>query len=137
MTTLTSTIEAAIVAQLESDITDLPIRAFPDKPADFKKLPFTKGLILVAYRGSHFSEPTNRDALIQERLLDFGITLQIRDLRGHTGAFAYLEAIRSSLSGFGPLYDKRAMYLTAEEFLDFDANIWTWGQTWHLPARQA
>jgi len=29
------------------------------------------------------------------------------------------------------------MYLTAEEFLDFDANIWTWGQTWHLPARQA
>ena len=137
MTTLTSTIEAAIVAQLESDITDLPIRAFPDKPADFKKLPFTKGLILVDYRGSHFSEPTNRDALIQERLLDFGITLQIRDLRGHTGAFAYLEAIRSSLSGFGPLYDKRAMYLTAEEFLDFDANIWTWGQTWHLPARQA
>lgn len=131
------TIEAAIIARLESQIADLPVRAFPSKPEDFKKLPFVKGLVLVAYSGSSLSEPTNMDALIQERTLEFSITLQIRDLRGHEGAYSYLEFIRAALSGFSPLSDRRVMFMSSEELLRLVENVWVWGQTWQLTVRQA
>jgi len=137
MITVVKDIEAAIIAKLEEDIQDLPVKGFPDRPEDFKTLPFKKGLVLVAYRGSRFSTPTNTDKIIQERTLEFSITIQIRNLRDHSGAYASLEAVRASLTGFSPLENKRVMHLSGEDFLDFSKNVWTWGQTWHLPARQA
>jgi hypothetical protein len=91
----------------------------------------------VSYSGSSFSEPTHLDALIQERMLEFTLTLQIKDLRSHEGAYAYLEQIRSALSGFSPQNDMRAMYLIEEGFIDMVKNVWFWGQTWRLSARQA
>ena len=133
---MVDTIETAIIEKLEADIIDLPVKGFPDSPSGFKQLPFTNGLILVAYRGSKLTAPTNKDVIIQERELDFSITLQIRNLRGHEGAYGYLEAIRKSLSGFSPLNDLKVMYLTEEDFLDFTDNIWTWGQTWRIGVRQ-
>ena len=131
------TIESAIIARLESQITDLTIKAFPSKPADFKALPFNKGLILVAYSGSSLSEPTNKDTLIQERAIEFSITLQIRDLRGHSGAYSYLEKLRAALSGYAPLTDLRVMFLTDESLMQVVDNVWVWGQTWQLTVRQA
>lgn len=130
-------IETAIVNRLKAQVTDLPTYAFPDKPEDFKKLPFSKGLILVSYSGSSFSEPTNLDALIQERMLEFTLTLQIKDLRSHEGAYTYLEQIRAALSGYSPQNDRRVMYLADEGFIDMVQNVWFWGQTWRLTARQA
>jgi len=137
MITMVDTIETAIIEKLKADIPDLPVSGFPDSPSGFKALPFTHGLILVAYRSSNFSTPTNRDKIIQERDLEFSITLQIRDLRSHNGAYSYLKAINTSLSGFSPMEDLRVMYQSEEVFLNFTSNIWTWGQTWKLGARQA
>lgn len=131
------TIESAIITRLESQIIDLTIKAFPSKPSDFKALPFNKGLILVAYSGSSFSEPTNKDTLIQEREVEISITLQIRDLRGHSGAYSYLEKIRTALSGFAPLGDLRVMFLGNEALMQVVDNVWVWGQTWQLTVRQA
>jgi hypothetical protein len=131
------TIETAIVNQLKSQITDLPVYAFPDKPEDFKKLPSQNGLILVSYGGSGFEEPTNLDELIQERTLEFTITLQIKDLRSHDGAYHYLEQISDALSGYSPQGNRRVMYQVEEGFIDMVKNVWFWGQTWRLTARQA
>ena len=131
------TIESAIVTRLESQITDLTIKAFPSDPSDFKALPFNNGLILVAYSGSDFSDPTNEDVLIQERGVEVSITLQIRDLRGHSGAYSYLKKIRTALSGFAPLGDLRVMFQRSEGLMRVVNNVWVWGQTWQLTVRQA
>ncbi|MEW6708318.1 MAG: Gp37 family protein [Candidatus Riflebacteria bacterium] len=132
-----NTIETAIVARLAAEVEELPAYAFPDRPEDFKKLPFNHGMILVSYSGSSFSEPTNMDTLIQERVLEFVVTLQIKDLRTHDGAYTYLDAIRAALSGFSPQSDRRVLYLVEEGFVDKVESVWIWGQTWRLTARQA
>lgn len=135
---MVDTIESAIVGRLESQITDLTIKAFPSRPEDFKKLPVGhKGIVLVAYGGSSLGAPTNMDALIQERVLEFSITLQIRDLRGHDGAYDYLDDIRAALSGWSPTSDDRVMYMVSEGLLRLIDNLWVWGQTWQLVVRQA
>lgn len=135
---MVDTIESAIVGRLESQITDLTIKAFPSRPEEFKKLPVgNKGIVLVAYSGSALSDPTNMDALIQDRALEFSVTLQIRDLRGHDGAYDYLEDIRSALSGWSPTSDDRVMYMISEGLLRLIDNLWVWGQTWRLTVRQA
>lgn len=135
---MVDTIESAIVGRLESQITDLTIKAFPSRPEEFKKLPVgNKGIVLVAYSGSALSEPTNMDALIQDRALEFSVTLQIRDLRGHDGAYDYLEDIRAALSGWSPASDDRVMYMVSEGLLRLIDNLWVWGQTWRMTVRQA
>ena len=92
---------------------------------------------MVAYSGSDFSEPTNQDVLIQERETEISITLQIRDLRGHSGAYSYLKKIRTALSGFSPLGDLRVMFQRGERLMQVVNNVWVWGQTWQLTVRQA
>lgn len=135
---MVDTIESAIVGRLESQITDLTIKAFPSRPEEFKKLPVGhKGIVLVAYSGSSLGAPTNMDVLIQERVLEFSITLQIRDLRGHDGAYDYLDDIRAALSGWSPTSDDRVMFMTSESLLRLIDNLWVWGQTWRLTVRQA
>lgn len=130
------TIESAIVNKLEEAITDLKVVAFPSAATDFKKLPFKNGLVLVAYAGSGFSEPSNRDKIIQRRVMEFSITLQVRDLRGHQGAYDYLETIVEALTGFSPMSDKSVMFMTDEKLLQFADNNWVWAQTWQLEGRQ-
>ncbi len=130
-------IEKAAVERLKAAVLDLPVVAFPDSPEDFKKLPFQKGIVLVGYQGSRFSQPTNLDVIIQERVLQFGVTLQIRDLRGHDGAYRYLEAIRASLTGFAPEGDYRAFYPVSEDFLNMTNNVWIYGMSFELRKRQA
>jgi len=130
------TIESAIVNKLETVIADLKVIAFPSVASDFKKLPFQNGLVLVAYAGSVLSEPTNRDSIVQTRLMEFSITLQVRNLRGHEGAYDYLEAIRNALTGFSPLTDFNVMFMSDEKLLQFVDNNWVWVQTWQLETRQ-
>lgn len=132
---MTDQIEAAIVEKLKTQI-DVTIKAFPSTTDDYKKLPLNKAMILVAYSGSVLSEPTNLDAIVQQRLMEFSITLQVRDLRGHEGAYVYLESIRSTLTGFSPLDDQRVMFMTDESLLKVVENVWVWGQKWQLEVRQ-
>jgi hypothetical protein len=129
-------IESAIVSELEEKITDIKVVAFPSAASDFKKLPFQNGLVLVAYAGSALSEPTNRDSLVQSRFMEFTITLQVRNLRGHQGAYDYLETIRATLSGFSPNSDLNVMFMSDERLLQYVDNNWVWVQTWQLEARQ-
>ncbi len=132
---MTDQIEAAIVARIESQVS-LTVKAFPSTPDDYKKLPFNRGLVLVAYSGSDLSDPTNRDEIVQQRAMEFSVTLQVRDLRGHEGAYSYLEQIRTALSGFSPMNDLNVMFMTSEALLSVVENVWVWGQKWQLEMRQ-
>jgi len=122
-------IEAAIVSRLKSSITDLLVDSFPDKPAEYERLPFQKGVILVAYRGSRFSEPLGEGVAIQIQTAQFDVYLQKKDLRTHDGAYAYLEKIRELLTGFQPLTNVGLLYPISEDFLDMTDFLWSYGIT--------
>lgn len=131
-----SEIEQAIVTRLQSRIGHTDIRAFPENAEEFNRLPLNKPRILVAYGGSAFNEPTNKDRIIQEQILEFEITIQMRNLREHHGVYNYLSAVYTALSGFSPRSNSRVMYISAERLINFDNNVWTWMQTWQLRERR-
>ncbi len=129
-------IEQAIVSMLSQSVADADIRVFPGNAEEYKRVPLNKPRIFVGYAGSSYSEPTNCDAIIQERTLSFEITFQVRNLRDHEGVYDYLASVYSALTGFSPLNDKRAMHAVEERLVNFENNVWTWTQTWEIKERQ-
>jgi hypothetical protein len=91
--------ETAIIDELKSVITDLVIESFPDKPDEYRVLS-PKGAILVKYAGSKYQQPLYQHAIIQERKLAYEIYLLVRSLRRENGAYALLDTIRETLTGF-------------------------------------
>jgi len=103
-----ATIELAIIAQLRSSIDAIEIMHYPDRPESYR-LTHRIGAALVRYEGAKYGPLSDTAAIVQERRLAFEITVMMRDLGwnfggevGNTspGAYAMIEAIRTTLTGF-------------------------------------
>lgn len=117
------TIENQIVEKLKSKITDLYIDSFPDKPQEYT---FThpKGAVLVHYQGGSYGNISSFDAVVQQKKMEFSLTLITRNLRTKdSGAYSLLEAIKSTLAGF-QINGCSKMYPTKEGFLAENNGIW-------------
>lgn len=115
-------IENQIIERLKANIQDLHIEGFPEKPAEFRLI-HPKGAILVHYQGGNYSESKSLDLIYQDKKLEFSITVVIKHLRIHYGAYELLEKIREVLTGFKPDNCSK-MYPSKEEFLLEDNGIW-------------
>lgn len=123
-------IETAIIERLKSKISDVLVEGFPEKPSEYKLL-HPKGALLVSYAGSTFSEPEAVDIVLQTRKIEFDITVVMRHLRTHEGAYAYLDAVRTVLTGYRiPGCSK--MYPTREQFISEENGIWQYAITFTL-----
>jgi len=124
---LITEIEDAIVSRLKAKIPDLLVESFPAKPSEFRLL-HSKGAILVRYRGARYSAPETIGAVVQDRTMEFDVVIVTRNLRDHSGAYGYLDAVRLAMTGFQvPGCGK--CYLTREEFIDETDGIWQHGVT--------
>jgi hypothetical protein len=103
-----ATIESAIVARLRSAISTIEVGHFPDDPEAYR-LTHRIGAALVRYEGGKYGPLLDTAAVVQERRLEFAITLMMRDLGWSfggaadgpsPGAYAMLETIRATLTGF-------------------------------------
>lgn len=130
-----ATIESAIAARLRAQLSSVEVVQFPDKPAAYR-LAHRIGAALVAWRGTTYGELDDTAAIVQTRRLEFEITLMVRDLGWSfgadpsgpsPGAYALLEAIRATLTGFR-VPGCRKMYPLREKFLGRDAQggAWSW-----------
>ena len=119
--------EKTIIERLKDRISGVEVIAFPEKPAEYKLL-HHKGAILVSYRGSSFSEPRATDVVVQERKVELDIVVVMRHLRSHEGAYAYLDAVRTILTGFR-LPGCSKMYPLREEFISEEGGIWQYAIT--------
>jgi hypothetical protein len=102
------TIEAAIVNQLNTQITEIEVAHFPDSPEAYR-MTHRIGAALVRYEGGEYCKLIDSAAIVQERTLKFEVTVMMRDLgwnvggpsRGATpGAYAVMEAVRLALTGY-------------------------------------
>ncbi|MDI1471926.1 hypothetical protein THER_1648 [Thermodesulfovibrio sp. N1] len=125
-------IEQAIIDRLKTKIQGLEITGFPEKPKEYRLL-HPKGALLVSYAGSTFSEPQSVNAIVQERKMEFDITVAMRHLRTHEGAYAYLDAVRIALTGYR-ITGCSKMYPVKEQFLSEDNGIWQYSITFTLTA---
>ncbi len=127
------TIESAIVSHLRSIVTVIEVVHFPDSPKNYR-LTHRIGAALVVYRGSDYGQVEDTAAIIQERKMEFDVTVLIRDLGwsvggppGATspGAYAILEAIRAALTGYR-VPGARKISMVREKFVERDAEGGVW-----------
>src|SRR5277367_3918962 len=94
-----ATIEAAIVDQLQAQISAIEIVHYPDRPEAYR-MAHRVGAALVSYTGSTYGDLVDTDAIVQDRRLDFEVRLLARDLGWayggpasgtNPGAYALLE----------------------------------------------
>lgn len=127
--------ENTIIERLAEKIQGVKIEAFPDEPKKLR-LNHPKGHILVQYAGSDFSKSLLEDEnyISQERNMKFIINVVTRSLRGHQGAYAYLENCRKALTGY-QIEECQKMYPIGDDFKDWSSEdgIWTYGIVFIVP----
>jgi len=133
-----ATIEAAIVAQLRSQISSIEIAHYPAEPETWR-LTHRVGAALVIYKGAQFGALLDTAAVIQERKLEFEVAVMMRDLGWAVGsaasgpspgAYSIIESVRAALTGF-QIPGCRKMYPLREKFLkrDKQGGVWTYAST--------
>ena len=136
-----ATIEDAIVSQLQSQISSIEIAHYPDRPETWR-MTHRVGAALVMYKGAQYGQLLDTAAMIQERKLEFEISVMMRDLGWAVGgdpsgtspgAYAIIEAIRTALSGY-QIPGCRKMYPVNEKFVkrDKQGGVWTYSSTFAL-----
>jgi Gp37 protein len=136
-----ATIEDAIVSQLQSQINTIEIAHYPDRPETWR-LTHRVGAALVMYKGAQYGELLDTSAIIQERKLEFEISVMMRDLGWAVGgdasgpspgAYAIIEGIRTALTGY-EVPGCRKMYPVREKFVkrDKQGGVWTYSSTFAL-----
>jgi hypothetical protein len=135
------TIEAALVNQLSSQITEIEVAHFPDTPEAYR-MTHRIGAALVRYDGGEYGKLIDTAAIVQERTLKFEITVMMRDLGWNVGgpsggatpgAYSMMEAVRVALTGFRvPGCDKA--YPLRERFVkrDKQGGVWIYSINFEL-----
>jgi len=116
-------IEKDMVALLATALPELSVTAFPDKPDAFR-LTHAHGAVLIGYSGSRMPDPFVLAGTEQRRRLEYQLVVKVRSLRDHTGAYAVLETIRTSLSG--QAIRGARFYPAREQFEDVTNGVWTY-----------
>jgi hypothetical protein len=136
-----ATIEDAIVSYLQSQINSIEIAHYPDRPETWR-LTHRVGAALVMYKGARYGDLLDTAAIIQERKLEFEISVMTRDLGWAVGgdpsgtspgAYAIIESIRIALTGY-VIPGCRKMYPVREKFIkrDKQGGVWTYSSTFAL-----
>lgn len=128
---LYSTVETAIIARL-SPLIGLKVEGFPD---DAKELGRAQPLarILVGYQSSSF-RVVCEDPVCVEETLTFEVTLAVKGLRTHQGAYLFLSQIKMLLIGFIPVIgDVRPMRPRSISYKSVQNGIWFYSMSFILP----
>jgi len=123
-------IENQIIEQIKSQINDLHIQGFPEKPSEFR-LTHPKGAILVHYQGGNYSESKSLGYMVQDKKLEFSVTVITKNLRSHEGSYFYLDKVRQILTGYRPDNCSK-MQPIKEDFLSEDNGIWQYSINFSL-----
>jgi hypothetical protein len=137
-----ATLESVIVAQLQSYLASvlgpqmIEVTHFPDKPEAYE-MRHRIGTAMVIYMGSDYGPILDTCHVAQERTLEFGVGIRIRDLGWafggppsgtSPGAYQVIEAVRMALLGFQPDIGCTPMKAVREHFINRDklGGVWVY-----------
>lgn len=116
-------IEQRIIEVLKSQFKDIFVCGFPDKPQEFV-LTHPTGALLVHYQGGQYSSKSESlDMVIQDKKMDFSITVVSKNLRSHFGAYELIDGVKRILTGFK--IDGCSKFIPVKEgFISENNGIW-------------
>lgn len=117
--------EAAIVKRIKKllETYEVTITPFPGDSDQIPK-PGRKGQVFIGYKRSRFRVTSMLPATC-EVIAEYELSLQLKDLRSHSGAYPILDAIRYALTGFIPLKGpSHKCYPVQEGFVKAEDGIW-------------
>ena len=118
-------LEAALIARIQGAVPKgVVAKAYPDNPRTYKI--FAPAEVLVVFRGGDFEPPRRTDLVIQERILQFELSVVVRSLAGHAGAYELLETVRKAVQGWQPALDCLPAYILRDQFLGMESGQWWW-----------
>ncbi len=123
-------IENSIIEKLKASFPEVLVQGFPDKPAEFILL-HPVGALLVHYQGSNYTNSNALSFISQENKKEFSITIITRNLRENRGAYEYIDAIKSVLTGFQP-NECTKLIPTKDFFISENTGIWQYGINFSL-----
>jgi hypothetical protein len=118
----------------------LKVILFPESGDELQRPPCDR--IIVGFGRESLSPPSTRSfssPIIQERELQFGVYVQIRDLRGRKQSnprlLDLLDLIRDALTGFHPVSANGGqwLYQTTGGFVEFGQGFWLYSANFTLP----
>jgi hypothetical protein len=128
-------IEQAIINRLEPLIQqNLKVVGFPDNPKELGH-PVGIGQILVGYKKEGLTVPQTFVAsapIIQDWVLSFELSLQLKNLRSHTGAYPVMGTIRNLLTGYKPPVIQKPLYQSEGGFVSVNEGIWYYSMIFSL-----
>ena len=117
--------EAAVVKRVEAILApfEVSIAPFPGD-SDQQPKPGRKGMILIGYKRSRH-RVTSIQPMTVEIIAEFELSLQLKDLRTHRGAYPLLDAVRYAITGLIPLKGPLSKcYPVQEGFIKAEDGIW-------------
>lgn len=129
--------EEAIARRIETALAPFQVSVSP-YPSDVEQQakPIQKGMILIGYKRSRFRE-ISYEPMVCEMICEFEVSLMLRDLRSHVGAYPILDMIRYAITGFIPLKGPSGKcYPIQEGFVDIENGIWRYAMSVGVALRQ-
>lgn len=128
---LYAAVEAALVSRLDS-LRGLRVQAYPDDAKQLGKAT-PSARILVGYQSSAF-RVISEAPMTEEETLTYEITLEMKGLRTHSGAYPYLSQIKTLLNGFMPISGNlRPLRLRSIGFKGVENGLWYYAMSLSLP----
>jgi len=127
-------IETALLARVKAIMAPhgFAVEALPDNPDSFA-LANQRGAVLVVNKGSRYEAPKSTDRPIQDRTLTYELTVLVRNLRRHDGAYEVIDALAAGLAGWRPQGAMSGTRLARDGFVNRDAGVWEWNVTVEIP----
>lgn len=136
-----ATIASALLTRLQAKVHGIEIAHYPDRPETWR-MTHRVGAALLMYKGASYGPQLDTAAVIQERRLEFEVTLMMRDLgwgvgslaaNSSPGAYAVLEMIRATLTGFR-VPGCRKIHPVGEKFVERDkqGGVWNYAMSFAL-----
>ncbi|EIJ33321.1 Gp37 family protein [Thiothrix nivea] len=126
-------LEQAILGKLAAtpQLSALKVEPYPERPSEYR-LMNPKGAVLVVVQGSRYSQAIGG---VQARKTRIIITLLVRNLNSHAGAYVLLDAVLASLAGWCPgdgWYDLAAQ---SENFVTEDNGVWQYDVVFEVESK--
>ncbi|WP_028488089.1 Gp37 family protein [Thiothrix lacustris] len=112
-------LEDAVISNLASASLGISVEPYPDRPADYSMID-PVGAALVVIPSSRYSPMING---VQTRTTRIVVTLLVRNLATHAGAYPLIDAVLATLQGWTP-DDWQPVAAISEQFVTEDNGVW-------------
>ncbi len=121
-------IEETIIERLSPPLIEMGLRVagFPDNPQELGR-PMPSGQVLIGYKKDSLETPNTfaqNASMIQKWVIEFEVSLQLKNLRSHIGAYPIMDSIKNLLTGFRPSVINQPLYQIQGGFVDMKDGIW-------------